>query len=195
MWEEIIGGKLPNATFRATLSGFADPDQRSLTEQFRDQYFAVLADVWREWSSDMAQRFVAIAYTICPVSAETIRVTDDYIAQAQPPRRCAACSSKAATTWPVPSAAATATPSPTDARRPRPGGGLPGTRGHPGDLGSVPRGDLGSVFRHMLGRRCPQIRGLGGRWRAGGGPRVSRTARTTISSRRRMCSWPSGAGQ
>jgi aminopeptidase N len=85
VWEEIIGGKLPNATFRAALSGFADPDQRSLTEQFRDQYFAVLADVWREWSSDMAQRFVAIAYTICPVSAETIRRTDDYIAQAQPP--------------------------------------------------------------------------------------------------------------
>ena len=85
VWEEIIGGKLPNATFRATLSGFADPDQRSLTEQFRDQYFAVLADVWQEWSSDMAQRFVAIAYTICPVSAETIRRTDDYIAQAQPP--------------------------------------------------------------------------------------------------------------
>ena len=85
VWEEITSGKLPNATFRATLSGFADPDQRSLTEQFRDQYFAVLADIWREWSSDMAQRFVSIAYTICPVSAETIRITDDYIAQTQPP--------------------------------------------------------------------------------------------------------------
>ncbi len=85
VWEEITSGKLPNATFRATLNGFADPDQRSLTERFRDQYFAVLADIWREWSSDMAQRFVSIAYTICPVSAETIRRTDDYIAQTQPP--------------------------------------------------------------------------------------------------------------
>ncbi len=85
VWEEIISGKLPNATFRATLSGFADPDQRSLTEQFRDPYFAALADIWREWSSDMAQRFVAIGYTICPVSQETITITDEYIARTQPP--------------------------------------------------------------------------------------------------------------
>ena len=85
VWEEIISGKLPNATFRATLSGFADPDQRSLTEPFREPYFAVLADIWREWSSDMAQRFVAIGYTICPVSQETITITDDYIARTQPP--------------------------------------------------------------------------------------------------------------
>ena len=85
VWEEIISGKLPNATFRATLSGFADPDQRSLTEPFRDPYFAVLADIWREWSSDMAQRFVAIGYTICPISQETITITDDYIARTQPP--------------------------------------------------------------------------------------------------------------
>jgi len=85
VWEEITGGKLPNATFRATLNGFADPDQRPLTESFRDQYFGVLADVWREWSSDMAQRLVSIAYTICPISAETIALTDDYIAQTQPP--------------------------------------------------------------------------------------------------------------
>jgi aminopeptidase N len=85
MWEEIVSGKLHNATFRATLSGFADPGQRDLTERFRDAYFAVLADIWREWSSDMAQRFVAIGYTICPISAETIALTDDYIAQTQPP--------------------------------------------------------------------------------------------------------------
>ena len=85
MWEEIVSGKLTNATFRAVLGGFADPDQRSLTEQFRDPYFDVLADIWREWSSDMAQRSVAVGYTICPVSAETIRITDPYIALTQPP--------------------------------------------------------------------------------------------------------------
>ncbi len=85
VWEEIVSGKLPNATFRATLGGFADPDQRPLIEKFRDPYFAVLADIWREWSSDMAQRFVTVGYTICPVSVETIRLTDDYIAKTQPP--------------------------------------------------------------------------------------------------------------
>ena len=85
VWEEIVSGKLPNATFRAVLGGFADPDQRSLTEKYRDPYFGVLADIWREWSSDMAQRSVAVGYTICPVSAETIRITDEYIARTQPP--------------------------------------------------------------------------------------------------------------
>jgi aminopeptidase N len=85
VWEEIVSGKLTNATFRAVLGGFADPDQRSLTEKYRDPYFDVLADIWREWSSDMAQRSVAVGYTICPVSAETIRITDQYIALTQPP--------------------------------------------------------------------------------------------------------------
>ena len=85
VWKEIVSGKLPNATFRAVLGGFADPDQRPLTEKYQDPYFDVLADIWREWSSDMAQRFVAIGYTICPVSAETIRITDEYIARTQPP--------------------------------------------------------------------------------------------------------------
>jgi aminopeptidase N len=84
-WEEIVGGKLPNAVFRATLSGFVDPDQRSLIEPFRDRYFDVVGDIWREWSSSMAQWFVSVAYSVCPISQETIAITDDYIARTQPP--------------------------------------------------------------------------------------------------------------
>ncbi|HEY4464238.1 MAG TPA: ERAP1-like C-terminal domain-containing protein, partial [Streptosporangiaceae bacterium] len=84
-WEEIVSGKLPNATFRAALSGFVSPDQRPLIEVFRDRYFAVVGDIWREWSSSMAQWFVTVAYNVCPISAETIAMTDDYIARTQPP--------------------------------------------------------------------------------------------------------------
>jgi aminopeptidase N len=84
-WEEIVSGKLPNATFRAALSGFVDPDQRSLIEPFRDRYFAVVGDIWRDWSSSMAQWFVSVAYNVCPISQETIAITDDYIARTQPP--------------------------------------------------------------------------------------------------------------
>ncbi|HYZ54448.1 MAG TPA: aminopeptidase N [Streptosporangiaceae bacterium] len=84
-WEEIISGKLPNATFRAALSGFVSADQRSLTEPFRDRYFDVAGDIWRDWSSAMAQWFVSAAYSVCPISQETITITDDYIARTQPP--------------------------------------------------------------------------------------------------------------
>jgi aminopeptidase N len=71
--------------FRATLNGFADPDQGALTAPFRDPFFSVLIDVWANWSSDMAKRFVSIGYTICPIDQETIRITDAYIARNQPP--------------------------------------------------------------------------------------------------------------
>jgi aminopeptidase N len=84
-WEKITEGKLPNAMFRATLAGFASPDQRPLIEPFRDRYFEAIADVWRDWSPDMAQRFVTMGYAVCPLTRETITLTDSYIARTDPP--------------------------------------------------------------------------------------------------------------
>jgi len=71
--------------FRAVLSGFADPDQTELLQPYTERYFDVLGDIWRDWSSDMAQWFVNNAYPLFQVSRETIRLTDDYIARANPP--------------------------------------------------------------------------------------------------------------
>ena len=71
--------------FRATLAGFADPDQPELVEPYRADYFGVVGDVWRDWSSAMAQDFVSGAYLACAISAETIEATDAYIAGAEPP--------------------------------------------------------------------------------------------------------------
>ncbi len=85
VWDEIVAGRLPNAMFRATLTGFANPDQEELTAPYRDPFFDVLLDIWANWSSDMAKRFVAIGYTICPTDRETIHVTDRYISRNQPP--------------------------------------------------------------------------------------------------------------
>jgi aminopeptidase N len=79
-WETLTDGKLTIAMFRATLTGFVDPDQRSLVEPYRPAYFAVVGDVWREWSSAMAQDFVAGGYQMCAVNAETVAVTDEYLA-------------------------------------------------------------------------------------------------------------------
>jgi aminopeptidase N len=84
-WDEIVAGRLPNAMFRATLTGFVNPDQEELTAPYRDPFFDVLLDIWANWSSDMAKRFVAIGYTVCPTEQETIHVTDRYIARNSPP--------------------------------------------------------------------------------------------------------------
>jgi aminopeptidase N len=84
-WDEIVAGRLPNAMFRATLTGFVNPDQEELTAPYRDPFFDVLLDIWANWSSDMAKRFVAIGYTVCPTEQETIHVTDRYISRNSPP--------------------------------------------------------------------------------------------------------------
>ena len=71
--------------FRAALSGFVDPDQPALVEPYRERYFEVVGDVWRNWSSAMAQDFVSGAYAVCAISLETVEMTDAYIRAADPP--------------------------------------------------------------------------------------------------------------
>jgi aminopeptidase N len=84
-WDTMVSGEPTLATFRAILSGFVDLDQAALTEPYREQYFAVVGDIWRDWSSAMAQDFAGGIYSAAAISAETVRATDDYIAAANPP--------------------------------------------------------------------------------------------------------------
>jgi len=84
-WETLIGGKLTIAMFRATLAGFADPDQRALVEPYRPEYFAAVGEVWREWSSAIAQDFVEGGYSVCAVDDATVEATDAYLASSPEP--------------------------------------------------------------------------------------------------------------
>ena len=84
-WEALTGGKLTIAMFRATIIGFADPDQPELTHPYRPEYFAALAKVWQEWSVAMAQDFVEIGYTLGAVDESTIEATDAYLASLPEP--------------------------------------------------------------------------------------------------------------
>jgi aminopeptidase N len=84
-WETLTGGKLTIAMFRATLGGFVDPDQPSLVHPYRSAYFDVVGNVWREWSSAMAQDFVVAGYQVCAVDTETVAATDAYLAAEEPP--------------------------------------------------------------------------------------------------------------
>ena len=84
-WNTLTGGELTIAMFRAALSGFVDPDQPALVEPYREKYFEVVGDVWRNWSSAMAQDFVSGAYAVGAISLETVEMTDAYIRAADPP--------------------------------------------------------------------------------------------------------------
>jgi len=79
-WEALTGGKLTIAMFRMTMTGFADRDQPELVEPYRGEYFGVLAEVWRDWSSAMAQDFVEYGHQICAVDAATVAAADEYLA-------------------------------------------------------------------------------------------------------------------
>jgi aminopeptidase N len=84
-WDQVISGKLPNATFRATLDGFADQDAEELLEPYASRYFDVVGDIWRDWGSDMAQYFAKYAYPSWKIAPEGIAAADAYIERADPP--------------------------------------------------------------------------------------------------------------
>ncbi|HUA30494.1 MAG TPA: ERAP1-like C-terminal domain-containing protein, partial [Streptosporangiaceae bacterium] len=84
-WGAIIGGDLPNATFRATLDGFTVTDAEELLAPYTGMYFEVVADIWRDWGSDMAQYFVENAYPAWQITPEAIAMADAYIERTAPP--------------------------------------------------------------------------------------------------------------
>ncbi len=78
-WAEITSGSLGNAMFRAMLTGFADADQDELLAPYAARYFDVVGEIWRDWSSDMAQFFAIRAFPAQQVSAGTLAAADAYL--------------------------------------------------------------------------------------------------------------------
>jgi aminopeptidase N len=67
------------------LGGFTDVDQPELRGPYRERYFGMVGDAWRDWPAAMAQHFVSGMYASFDLSAETVAATDAYIASAEPP--------------------------------------------------------------------------------------------------------------
>ena len=84
-WTELLSGALPNARFRATLAGFQDLDQDELLAPYAARFFDVVGDVWRDFSSDMAQRFAELAYPISVISQQALDAADEHITRTDPP--------------------------------------------------------------------------------------------------------------
>jgi aminopeptidase N len=84
-WRQVTSGSLSNATFRATLDGFAGPDaEEDLLAPYARRFFDVVADAWRDWSPDMAQYFTENAYPSWDVTPEAIAYAEDYIRRTDP---------------------------------------------------------------------------------------------------------------
>jgi aminopeptidase N len=84
-WAQITSGTLPNAVFRATLGGFADPDQADLLEPYTQRFFDEVAGIWDSWSLDMARFFAAAGYPAWAVSPAALATADHYLARDLPP--------------------------------------------------------------------------------------------------------------
>ncbi|MGH3398513.1 MAG: aminopeptidase N [Streptosporangiaceae bacterium] len=84
-WNQIIGGAMANATFRAALGGFQDMDQDELVAPYAGRYFEVVAHIWRDWGSDMAQYFTVAAYPRSVITQQAIDEADAYIERIRPP--------------------------------------------------------------------------------------------------------------
>jgi aminopeptidase N len=84
-WNQIVGGALANATFRATLGGFADPDQDELLVPFAERYYEVVGRIWQDWGTDMAQNFAEGAYPRWVISQEGLDEAESYLSRQHPP--------------------------------------------------------------------------------------------------------------
>ncbi|WP_340561503.1 aminopeptidase N [Streptomyces sp. GSL17-111] len=82
-WAEVVeSDRLPNAVQEAVIAGFVQTDQRELLAPYTERYFAVLADVWRSRSHEMAQQIALGLYPTLQVSQETLDATDAWLASA-----------------------------------------------------------------------------------------------------------------
>ena len=84
-WAQVSSGSLPNAVFRATLLGFADPDSDDLLTPYLDRYFADISGVWQAMSQDMAQFFTEVAYPAWVVTPAALRAADEFLASGDRP--------------------------------------------------------------------------------------------------------------
>jgi aminopeptidase N len=70
---------LPNAVQAAIIGGFWHPEQADLLEGYVEKYFAVIGDVWRTRTAEMAQQVVIGLYPTLLVSPRVVEQTDTYL--------------------------------------------------------------------------------------------------------------------
>ena len=81
-WSSVFTNtELPNAVLEATMGGFASADQLALLEPFRSRYFDDVLVMWSQRTPEMAQNIATMMYPVLLVDAETVRLTDAFLAR------------------------------------------------------------------------------------------------------------------
>ncbi|HVF18726.1 MAG TPA: aminopeptidase N [Mycobacteriales bacterium] len=84
-WASIIDDlELPNAVLSATMSGFQQPQQVELLEQFVEPYFASIGQVWETRPNEVAFNLITEVYPSGVVSRSTLDRTSAYLKEADP---------------------------------------------------------------------------------------------------------------
>jgi aminopeptidase N len=94
VWERLTGAEAPpNWEHRALLQGLQHPAQAELTAPYAARFFEVADRIWASRDSEPAQEFMYYAYPTYQVNEDTVRATDEWLAQsghATPLRRLVA---------------------------------------------------------------------------------------------------------
>jgi aminopeptidase N len=81
VWAALTADEeLPNWLHRSLLQGFQHPAQVELTAPYAAAFFAAVDGVWARSDSEPAQEFVMLAYPAYQISAETVEMTDAWLA-------------------------------------------------------------------------------------------------------------------
>jgi aminopeptidase N len=81
----VVEDELPNALSAATVAGFNQPDHRELQRAFVARYFGMVERVWSERTNDTAQTLVLGLYPLYLIEPETVRLTEEFLRDHQPP--------------------------------------------------------------------------------------------------------------
>ncbi|HVE98163.1 MAG TPA: aminopeptidase N [Mycobacteriales bacterium] len=84
-WRSVFDDpELPNAVLSATISGFQQPHQVDLLEQFVEPYFDSIATIWAERTNEVAFNIVTGMFPSGVMRQETLDRTDAYLREADP---------------------------------------------------------------------------------------------------------------
>ena len=79
-WHDAIENtELANALLDSTIGGFAQPDQRELLVPYIDKYFAVLPDVWKNRTNEIAQSITMGLFPSLLASPEILEKADAFL--------------------------------------------------------------------------------------------------------------------
>ncbi|WP_419994944.1 aminopeptidase N [Streptomyces boninensis] len=79
-WADVVDSdELSNALTEATISGWAQPEQRALLAPYATQYFDVIERLWRERSIEIGMAVVRGLYPGLQDSQETVAATDQWL--------------------------------------------------------------------------------------------------------------------